>query len=343
MSNKTILKRILNISFFTLVLILIGFITYAQNLPVACGGSIERYRVEGDNGNSDFQWIITGGSVVTTYNRGDSVDIQWGSLAGIRTLTVIETNAFGCEGMPWSQTLMVSSPSVNLGLDEEICSGETYEFIASASNITSYLWQDNVTTTETFIASTSGIYWVRVTNADGCSATDSANLVVHNLPAVDLGPDTTICEADGSIVFDVSQYGISYNWLDNESIFPTYTAYVQTYDQEIWVNVTNEYGCVGSDTVVVRFCGEIKIPNAFTPNDDGFNDTWKIDNLFSFPNVSVDVYNRWGDRVFSSKGYTEEFKGFDKKGKKLPMDAYYYVIDLGNGEEAIVGTVTIIR
>jgi len=335
------LKKNLNILYLIVILIGLGLNSYAQELPTACGGSIERYRVVGSP-NSDFDWVIDGGEVYRYFN--DSVDIQWYNIAGTRTITVTETNNYGCVGEPYSQTLVVTSPSIDIGLDEEYCFGvkDSYEFIAAGSPVTSYLWQDGETTGETFIATTSGEYWVKVVDEYGCTNADTANLLVRDLPLVDLGNDTTLCGEGESVEYDVSDLIGNYAWSDG-SIDAYFTAYTQVEDQEIWVKVTDEFGCVGQDTVVVRFCGEFDIPNAFTPNEDGSNDVWEIEELFSFPESTIDVYNRWGESVFHSKGYSEPWNGTDMKNKKLPMDSYYYVIDLHNDAEPIVGTVTIIR
>jgi gliding motility-associated-like protein len=331
------LNKILSFLFF--LVIVPGFNGYAQNLPVACGGGIVSYGVVGGSG-STFYWDVTGGTIVERHN--DTVYVQWNNVGGAHFLTVTEENIYGCFGEPYVDTVIVTIPFVDLGLDEDICNGESYEFIASGADISSYLWQDD-SNAETLIASTSGEYWVRVTDTYGCVASDTAALIVHDLPAVDLGNDTTYCGIEG-LEFDVSEYGIYYDWF-NGDINSTFTAYTQTQDQEIWVKVTDDYGCTGSDTIIVRRCGDIEIPTAFTPNGDGHNDTWQIDDLIVYPECSVDIYNRWGDRIFHSDGYSadKEWDGTSDKGKKLPMDAYYYVIDLHNGEEPIVGSVTIIR
>ena len=335
------MKKNLNILLLIILLIGLGFNSYAQDLPVACGNGEVSYGVIGDNGNSFFNWEVTGGTIIRNYN--DSIVVKWNDVAGAHTITVSETNIWGCEGEPWQQTVIVTVPFVDIGLDIEMCRGESYEFIAAASDVTSYLWGDG-SDGETFIATESGNYWVKVEDEFGCTNSDTAALITHELPIVDLGSDTTLCDDINGILFDVSEAGISFDWFDGE-ISSTYTAYAQTSDQEIWVNVTNEFGCIGSDTVVVRFCGDFEIPNAFTPNDDGSNDVWVIEQLFVFDNVTIDVYNRWGERVYNSTGYSSDkyWNGSDQKGKKLPMDTYYYVIDLHNDEEPIVGTVTIIR
>ena len=336
------MKRNLNILFLIVLLISLGFNSYAQDLPVACGGDLVRYGVYGDNGNSTFYWEVEGGEIVTIHNNGDSVDIKWDDSERIGQITVTEQNLYGCYG-EFIDTVMVYAPSVNLGLDEEICQNESYEFMASGSDVSEYLWQDG-SAGEIFIATTQGDYWVRVTDQYGCLATDSAYLTVHDLPAVNLGNDTTLCGPDASLILDVSEWGNNFLWSTSE-ISSSITLYPETQDREIWVEVINENNCIGYDTINIAFCGDFVIPNTFTPNGDGYNDEWEITYLFVFPDATIDVYNRWGVRVFHSKGYSSEqyWDGTDMNGKKLPMDTYYYVIDLHNDEPPMVGTVTIIR
>jgi gliding motility-associated-like protein len=84
------------------------------------------------------------------------------------------------------------------------------------------------------------------------------------------------------------------------------------------------------------------IPNTFTPNGDGINDTWNIKFLNSFVNCSVDVFTRWGQKIFSSTGYPIPWDG-TYKGAALPSGTYYYVINLKNGLGPLSGFVAIIR
>jgi gliding motility-associated-like protein len=86
----------------------------------------------------------------------------------------------------------------------------------------------------------------------------------------------------------------------------------------------------------------IVIPNTFTPNGDGINDTWNIKFLNFNLNCSVDVYNRWGEKVYSSIGYGIPWDG-TYKGAALPVGTYYYIINLKTGQKALSGYVAIIR
>jgi gliding motility-associated-like protein len=98
------------------------------------------------------------------------------------------------------------------------------------------------------------------------------------------------------------------------------------------------------DSVLVYVYPEIKIPNGFSPNGDGVNDTWIIDNIEQFPDNEVEIYNRWGELLFRSVGYKTPFDG-KYKGKDLPVGTYYYVLKLNHPAypEPYTGPLTIFR
>lgn len=108
---------------------------------------------------------------------------------------------------------------------------------------------------------------------------------------------------------------------------------------------------LGNDTVVSiklreNQC-EITATMIFTPNNDGYNDTWLINNLNYFPENKILVYNRWGQKVYEHKGeYDEPWDGKDMFGVPVPDNTYYYYIvyNFKDSENLIVkGNVSIIR
>ncbi len=101
-------------------------------------------------------------------------------------------------------------------------------------------------------------------------------------------------------------------------------------------------GCPYGVTFTVILLPPITPYNAFTPNSDGFNDTWEVDRIQQFPNAQVVVYSRWGTKVFQATNYREDWDGDD-----LPAATYYYVIELNDPDNfdapPITGSVTILR
>ena len=89
----------------------------------------------------------------------------------------------------------------------------------------------------------------------------------------------------------------------------------------------------------------LEINDGFSPNGDGVNDGWQLPIVEDYPNILVDIYNRWGQLVFSSVGYTIPWDG-RYKGKDLPVGTYYYVIDLNDNtveDRFLTGPITIMR
>jgi gliding motility-associated-like protein len=85
------------------------------------------------------------------------------------------------------------------------------------------------------------------------------------------------------------------------------------------------------------------IPNTFTPNNDGINDTWDIKNLDTYLSCTVNIFNRYGQNLFSSIGYGTPWDG-KYHGSNVPTGTYYYIIDLNDDQHAVLsGWVAIIR
>lgn len=183
-------------------------------------------------------------------------------------------------------------------------------------------------------------------SANGCADTASQQITVYANPVVDAGPDRVILQG-GSITLTPTVTGnnLQYEWLPNtylssNSIVNPVTN--TTVDITFTLTVTGEGNCMGSDDVYVKVLLAPKIPNTFSPNNDGINDRWEISYLFTYPGNRVQVFTRTGKKVFESIGYTKPWDG-TWQGKSLPVDTYYYIIEPGNGLKPITGYVTIVK
>jgi len=87
---------------------------------------------------------------------------------------------------------------------------------------------------------------------------------------------------------------------------------------------------------------ELVIPNTFTPNGDGINDTWVINYIEYYPNATVNIFNRYGEKILTSIGYGVPWDG-TYKGVNVPAGTYYYIIDTKSGNKPLSGWVAVIR
>jgi gliding motility-associated-like protein len=187
-----------------------------------------------------------------------------------------------------------------------------------------------------------------VISSEGCNSdTAKAQVTVYPIPVVNAGPDV-ITEPNRPVQLKATVSPVTANVLwtpptglsDPRQLQPMATLQE---NQSYFITATGEFGCNAADTVLVKVFKELKIPNAFSPNGDGKNDTWRIPGLEEYRNATVQVFNRWGQMVYRSVGYTNPWNGV-MNGNKLPTGAYYYVIKPGeNGYGTLSGMVMIVR
>jgi gliding motility-associated-like protein len=184
------------------------------------------------------------------------------------------------------------------------------------------------------------------TTASGCIDTASQIITVLANPKVDAGPNLFILEG-GSATTRATAEGsnLSYVWspgtyLNSTTILnPLITP---TADITYKLTVTSTGGCSATDEIFVKVLVSPEVPNAFSPNKDGINDTWNIQYLETYPGAVIEVFNRYGQVVFKSIGYNKQWDG-TLNGGNLPVGVYYYIINPKNGRKPLTGSVTILR
>lgn len=135
----------------------------------------------------------------------------------------------------------------------------------------------------------------------------------------------------------------AYEWSNGQTTQTATGLSAGTYSVTIQDNYEREITLVDSvqSTGLSESC--LNVPNAFTPNGDGTNDTWVIRNLAEFTNCKVQVFDRWGSRIYESTGYKAPWDG-TYKGETVPAETYYYIIDLGiPAVNKYSGAITIVR
>jgi len=193
-----------------------------------------------------------------------------------------------------------------------------------------------------------GVYQIRIEDLNDCFAETEAELIDYDLLELSFDTEDAFCgdKPDGemTLYIDGGNGGYWTTWSgglpDDENFFN------DLYSGGYVATVTDANECVMSDTVEVGFTHMscLVIPNAFSPNGDGFNDQWMIEGLELYTNVEMRIFDRWGSRVYYSPNAVNDPWDGTFDGRHLPIDSYHYIIDLNKEDEpAITGNVTIVR
>jgi gliding motility-associated-like protein len=113
------------------------------------------------------------------------------------------------------------------------------------------------------------------------------------------------------------------------------------------VEVVDSEGCISFETIDLN-CILDEIPEIITPDGNGKNDTWVIGFVEFYPEVSVSIFNRWGNQVYFSSPYTDDWDGKANMGsimgdEYLPGGTYYYIIGKKNGEKPLTGFIELVK
>lgn len=218
-------------------------------------------------------------------------------------------------------------PSLNLGKDTTLCNEQKLYFILPANN-SEITWQDG-NKSNVYTINKAGEY--RVTLRQGeCEVSDTLNVMV--LPPIRLPNDTLLCRGQQIILNPHYTYE-SLQWSSGS------TDSILTISESgiYFVKVNSPY-CTISDSITVQVedCPSF-VPNVFTPNGDGVNDRFLIQNN-DFFNWNIEIYNRWGRRVYKSIPYKNDWDGDD-----LPTGLYYYYLFSEKHTISIKGWVQLLR
>jgi gliding motility-associated-like protein len=176
------------------------------------------------------------------WSTGDYTQTITATLGGNYWVQV--TDAMGCSAVDSIYLDVFNDFEITIGsATQTICDGD-YIFLNGPEGYQSYLWQDG-SAGQSILADTAGVYWLEVTDENGCAARDSMELIVRVI-AIFIGNDTILCEGS-QVVLQTPPGFVSYHWHDG-STNPTFIA---THEGIFWVEVTDELGCTGSDSVTV--------------------------------------------------------------------------------------------
>lgn len=276
----------------------------------------------------------------TTYVWSDgSTNASITVTQGTYTVTVADANT--CTASANAIVTQSTSLTITISGTLTYCPGNNTTLTASGA--TSYVWNDG--STNASITTTAGSYSVTGTDA-GCTGTNTAIVTEVPLAPLNLGDDVSEC-TDSLVIVDAGSGYTSYNWAGGET-----TQTIQpTTSGSYAVTVVDADNCSTSGSVNVTFseCVEpedltVFVPNAFTPNGDGNNDIF-LCYITGVVFAEIQVFNRWGEKVFETNNVFEGWSGLFKGEQCKPGVYVYNVNAVGYNDERhrYKGTVTLIR
>ena len=308
-------------------------ITDVAATPTACDAPTGTITVTATG--TDLQYSIDG-TTFQTSGQFQGLDVG--------TYQVVVVDANGCIVSGTVSVVTLNGPTPVITGPSMGCAGDDL-VLSTTAPYASYAWS-NGAATPTIPVQVSGQYTVTVTDANGCQGTSAPfDVVVNSVEAAFVAeppspqpPNTTVIFTDASSGGPIAAWEW---WLgepgavgDGPSVEWTY-ADPGVYD--VFLVVTNASGC--TDTIFSSYTirpVDIVIPNVFSPNNDGSNDAFVIENIEFFKNHLL-VLNRWGMPVLDVKDYRNQWRGID-----VPDGTYFYILELEDGR-TFTGHLTLVR
>jgi gliding motility-associated-like protein len=261
------------------------------------------------------------------------------TISGTYTFT---PNAGQCANSIPVSIIVLPKPIINIGVDRNICENTTTVLDATNINpLATYLWQ-NGSTNPTLTVSQGGTYSVTVNNGL-CTASKTVIIGIDSLPKFSIAGKITICPGEIFTLNVVSnQTNNNYLW-QNGSTNPTITVSAQG---NYIVDVTNLCGTVRKNVNVTSGICRLYMPNAFTPNGDGMNDTYKPGGGNTVSDFTMEIFNRWGQKVYATSDVNKGWDGLFENKESLQGTYVYHVTykNNSNGRDiALSGTLLLIR
>lgn len=305
--------------------------------------------------------IINGGSPSYTFDWSDGQQSQVATGLNPGTISLTVTDGHGCTATnsvviqgPDSfavQATQVTNVTCNGGSDGGVIlnvSGGTADYLYAVDNL-------NFQSTGDFTGLEAGTYTAFVLDANNCSATASFTVTEPDEWSVTFAEPYVFTARGGSVDLEPQIVGsgivpATYSWSPADGLDCTDCAQVSATPIETTtytVTITDTSGCVqeGQVAVVVKNGYEVFMPNAFSPNGDGLNDTWIPLDYGSIKTIDLKIFNRWGSMVFNTQTVGQGWDG-TFKGEALTPDTYiYYMVGTyqDGSEFSETGSIALVR
>jgi gliding motility-associated-like protein len=309
----------------------------ATVIDANCGTANGTILIQVTGGNAPYQFAWTNGTTeMSLYNV----------VAG--TYTLIVTDAMNCTNSYTGTVSTISSLNANLIEIDAKCFGENsgsiQAVVSSGFAPFTYDWSDGQTS-PTAIDLTAGTYSVTITDMYGCQVTlngtvnqpDSLYAIVTSSVYAGGYNISSNNGSDGYLNTQVfggtSPY--SFNWTGPSNFASTNQNLANLQDGAYALYLTDVNGCAFSTSSRLTEPALLEMPNGYSPNGDGDNETFVVHGIDAYPNNEIVVFNRWGNIVYKKANYANEWAGDNTVGEALPDGTYFVILTVVAGEEEI--------
>ena len=272
------------------------------------------------------------------------------------TIRMVSYSGISCMNVLTKTITLLATPSLRFDPLNEICSNAPSFQITQASITnglpgTGVFTGNGVNSSGLFNPNSAGagVHTIRYTftGTNSCSNHIDQTIAVNPTPVANAGPDKVVLEGGQVQLTPALNAGfpVTYSWtppagLNNPNAPDPIASPAD--DVTYTMKVTSDKGCTTSDQVFVKLLKKPAIPNIFSPNGDGIHDKWVIGFLDTYPGCTVEIFNRYGQRIYYTIGYSNPWDG-TINGKPVPVGTYYYIVDPKNGRQKMTGYVDIVR
>jgi len=284
--------------------------------------------------------VICDGEILTLDATGQNATYLWQDnstnstydVINVGDYSVIITDSNGCINSDTIHVALNLLPYIDLGNDIEICQNDVLTLDVYLEGA-SYLWNDN-STISSFNIDTTGFYSVILTDSNGCSNSDTINIIINPLPNSDFtfNPQPTDLNNPNILFSNISSANTSYEWnLGDGTIIENLNninhIYLYSGEYDVSLISLNEFDCI--DTVIYQIIidpggFDLFIPNAFTPNNDEHNELFVIKGRYII-DFNIKIFNRWGKKIFESDNIEKHWDG-RFQGKLVQQEKYTYLV-----------------
>lgn len=275
----------------------------------------------------------------TTITASGATTYQWdnglgaGSSFVVNPTTTTTYNVTGTTGNCSSSVAVtvtvVPTPSVNAGVDQIVCVGQSVTLTAVGANQLD--WDNGIANGQAFVPGVGETIYTVTGSTNGCSASDQVTVTVVPNLIVDAGDDQVICTGQSIVLAatGANQYAWSNGVANGSVVIPpngvtTYTV------------IGSSGTCSGSDqlTVIVEDCGwELEMPNVFSPNGDNANDLFVPLKSVNVVVERFEIFNRWGNLMYSSSDQNISWDGKDQAGNISTEGVYFFKLHFTDGSQ----------